>query len=204
MKKSYNLKSKPQMKKNKTFLSIIAAAGLLLMTGSCDRSRNDKGYEYFPDMAHSIAAETYTPNPNFADGQTMRLPAENTIPREMVPYPYDNSLESRALAAAELINPLEATEKNLLIGKEQYRIFCENCHGTLGDGKGYLFTSKKYAIQPASLLSEKMLGAPEADIYHVITAGYQVMGAHGQMIRPDDRWRIAMFVKNELQANTLK
>jgi len=30
------------------------------------------------------------------------------------------------------------------------------------------------------------------------------MGAHGQMIRPDDRWRIAMFVKNELQANTLK
>ena len=184
--------------------SLLAAICLLLIGSSCDRSRNDKGYEYFPDMAHSLAAETYAPNSNFADSLTMRLPAENTIPREMVPYPYDNSLESRELAASTLMNPLEANAKNMEIGKEQYRIFCSGCHGVTGDGKGFLFTSKRYAIQPASLISEKMLAAPDADIFHVITAGYQVMGAHGQLIRPDDRWRVAMFVKNELQANTLK
>ena len=184
--------------------SLFAAICLLLMGSSCDRTRNDKGYEYFPDMAHSLAAETYAPNSYFADSLTMRLPAENTIPREMVPYPYDNSLESRELAASTLANPLESDAKNMEIGKEQYRIFCSGCHGVAGDGNGFLFTSKRYAIQPASLISEKMLAAPEADIFHVITAGYQVMGAHGQLIRPDDRGRIAMFVKNELQANTLK
>ncbi|MBW6489889.1 MAG: c-type cytochrome [Lentimicrobium sp.] len=183
---------------------IPAALCLLLIGSSCDRSRNDKGYEYFPDMAHSLAAETYAPNSNFEDGSTMRLPAENTIPREIIPYPYDNSLESRALAAAIFSNPLEKTAENIIAGKEKYNIFCKNCHGETGDGNGHLFTSKRYAIKPASLLSEKMLSAPEADIFHVITAGYQVMGAHGQMIRPDDRWRIAMFVKQELQANTLK
>ena len=187
----------------KTFYpSIIAAIGLLLTTTSCDRSRNDKGYEYFPDMAHSLAYETYAENPNFADGNTMREPAENTIPREIMPYTYPNTPEGRALAAAELVNPLEASPENLLKGKEQYKIFCESCHGTLGDGNGHLFTSKRYAIKPASLLSEKMMAAPESDIFHVISAGYQVMGAHAHMIRPDDRWRIAMFVKNELQANT--
>lgn len=184
--------------------SILAAICLLLMGSSCDRSRNDKGYEYFPDMAHSLAAETYALNPNFADSLTMRVPAENTIPREMVPYPYDNSPESRALAAATLVNPLEPTAKNIEKGKEQFRIFCSGCHGLAGDGNGYLFTSKRYAIHPASLISEKMLAAPEGDIFHVITVGFQVMGAHGQLIRPDDRWRIAMFVKNELQANTTK
>ncbi len=184
--------------------SLFAAICLLLIGSSCDRSRNDKGYEYFPDMAHSLAAETYTINPNFADSLTMRVPAEKTIPREMVPYPYDNSPESRALAASTLVNPLEPDAKNLEIGKEQYRIFCSGCHGLTGDGNGFLFTSKRYAIHPASLISEKMLAAPDADIFHVITAGFQVMGAHGQLIRPDDRWRIAMFVKNELQANTLK
>lgn len=183
---------------------IPAALGLLLIAGSCDRSRNDKGYEYFPDMAHSLAAETYAPNQNFVDGSTMRLPAENTIPREMVPYPYDNSVEGRALAASTLTNPLEPNAENIAAGKEKYNIFCKNCHGESGNGEGHLFTSKRYAIKPASLLSEKMLSAPEADIFHVITAGYQVMGAHGQLIRPDDRWRIAMFVKSELQANTLK
>lgn len=204
MKKSYIRKFKQQMKTKQINRSIIAAICLLLMGSSCDRTRNDKGYEYFPDMAHSLAAETYAPNSYFADSLTMRLPAENSIPREMIPYPYDNSLESRALAASTLINPLEPSTDNIAVGKEKYNIFCKNCHGGTGAGDGYLYTSKRYAIQPASLLSEKMLASPEADIFHVITAGYQVMGAHGQMIRPDDRWRIAMFVKNELQANTIK
>ena len=182
----------------------IAALCILITAVSCDRSRNDKGYEYFPDMTHSLAYETYAPNPNFGDSMTMRLPAENTISREIMPYPYPNTPEGRALAAVELSNPLELTEDHLKAGKEKYAIFCRNCHGALGDGNGYLHTSGRYAIKPASLLSEKMLAAPESDIFHVITAGYQVMGAHGQMIRPEDRWKIAMFVKNELQANTVK
>ena len=125
------------MKTKQINRSILAAICLLLMGSSCDRSRNDKGYEYFPDMAHSLAAETYAINPNFADSLTMRVPAENTIPREMVPYPYDNSVESRALAAATLVNPLEPTAKHIETGKEKFRIFCSGCHGLAGDGNGY-------------------------------------------------------------------
>lgn len=85
-----------------------------------------------------------------------------------------------------------------------YAIFCSQCHGVAGDGNGYLFTSGRYAIKPASLISEKMLAAPDADIFHVITAGFQVMAPHGDLVRPDDRWRIALFVKHELQNNPAK
>ena len=85
----------------------IAALSILITAVSCDRSRNDKGYEYFPDMAHSLAYETYAPNPNFGDSMTMRLPAENTISREIMPYPYPNTPEVRALNAVELSNTLE-------------------------------------------------------------------------------------------------
>lgn len=191
------------MTKKRNNRAIIAALCLLVIGASCDRTRNNKGYEYFPDMAHSLAYETYDVNSIFPDGMNMRLPAENTIPREMMPYTYTNSAEDRALAAAELVNPLEPTAENISQGKTQYTIFCANCHGEKGDGKGFLFTSGRYAIQPASLLSAKMLEAPESDIFHVITAGFQVMAPHGQLIRPDDRWKIAMFVKNELQANTV-
>lgn len=183
---------------------LAAAAGILLLVSSCDRTRNEKGYEYFPDMAHSLAYETYAVNPAMADSHAMRLPAENSISREMIPYAYPATIEGRALAASELINPLEATPENLSRGKELFVIFCQNCHGEQGNGDGFLFTSGKFPIKPSSLLSEKMMAAPDGDIFHVITAGFNVMGAHGHMIRPADRWKIALYVKNVLQKNTVK
>lgn len=190
---------------SKKIVSITAVAlGFLFTATSCDRTRNDKGYEYFPDMAHSLAYETYATNQAMADSHAMRLPAANTISREMIPYQYPNTPEGRLQAAAELVNPLEATPENIARGKEQFTIFCIGCHGELGNGEGHLFTSGRYPIKPASLISEKMLAMPEGDIFHVISAGYNTMGAHGHMIRPDDRWKIAMYVKNELQKNTVK
>lgn len=183
----------------KRYHLIIYAFCLLLINMACDRKRNDKGYEYFPDMAHSLAYETYQPNPAAGYEKGMLLPAENTIPLEMQPYIYTDTPEDRIKASAELQNPLEPSEDALLRGKEQYVIFCQHCHGPAGAGDGFLFTSGKYNMQPASLISDRMLASNEAYIYHVITVGYQVMGPHGHMIRPDDRWKIAMFVKNELQ-----
>ncbi|MDD2528072.1 MAG: c-type cytochrome [Lentimicrobiaceae bacterium] len=192
------------MKSIRILFNLLIACVFALVIVSCDRTRNDKGYEYFPDMAHSLAFETYSPNAVFADSSTMRLPASNTIPREMIPYAFENTPEGRAKAAVSLVNPLEVNDENINQGKAMYDIFCSQCHGTAGDGNGYLFTSGRYAIKPASLLTEKMLAAPDADIFHVITAGYQVMAPHGDLIRPDDRWKIALFVKHELQNNPAK
>jgi hypothetical protein len=33
----------------------------------------------------------------------------------------------------------------------------------------------------------------------VITKGWGVMGAHASLIRPEDRWKIVMFVEEVLQ-----
>jgi mono/diheme cytochrome c family protein len=191
------------MIRKKLITALAAASGILLLGTSCDRTRNDKGYEYFPDMAHSLAYETYAVNPAMADSNAMRLPAENTIPREMMPYAYPATPEGRLQAAAELVNPLEANPENIKRGKEQFTIFCQGCHGELGNGEGYLFTSGRFAIKPASLISEKMMAMPDGDIFHVISVGFNTMGAHGHMIRPEDRWKIALYVKNELQSKTV-
>lgn len=177
----------------------IAALVLILILGSCDRNRTTTGWEYFDDMAHSKAYETYSPNPNFVDGKTMRNPVEGTIPLGYQPYLYDKTDEDRTKAGKELINPLEPTAQNLDRGKQVFTIFCMNCHGDKGDGKGYLFTSGKYPYPPKSLLSDKVRNNPEGEIFHVITAGFGVMSAHGNQVRPEDRWKVAMYVKNVLQ-----
>jgi mono/diheme cytochrome c family protein len=186
----------------KTSLPILIAIALTgVLTVSCDRTRNQKGYEYFPDMAHSLAYETYAPNKVFANGQTMQAPVQGTVPRELIPYQYAATPEGRLQAGKELVNPLSPDTVNLARGKAQFAIFCKGCHGDSGKGDGHLFTSGKFAVQPASLLSERMMAAPIGEVFHVISAGWNTMGAHGPQIPYNDRWCIAMYVKNVLQTN---
>jgi len=183
-----------KISKHIVFLSLA-----IIVLSSCDYNRRTTGWQYFDDMVNSPAYESYTPNPNFNDGKTMQPPVPGTIPRGMIPYAYQKTEEDRALAAKTLVNDVELTTVNLDRGKQMYGIYCMQCHGEKGDGQGRLFTSKKYPYPPASLLSEKMMVNPEADIFHVITVGHGVMGEHGSMIKPDDRWKIAMYIKQELQ-----
>lgn len=183
----------------KNTIKSLAAGALILAFGSCDRDRNTKGWEYFDDMTHSAAYETYTPNPNFADGKTMRNPVEGTIPLGYQPYLYEKNDTDRVLAGKELVNPYQPTAENIARGKQVFAIFCINCHGDKGDGKGYLFTSGKYPFPPKSLLSDKVRKGPIGEIYHVVTVGFGVMPAHGSQVRPEDRWKVAMYVKEVLQ-----
>lgn len=179
--------------------AVIALSALVFV--SCDRTRIQKGYEYFPDMAQSLAYETYAPDKAMANGIAMQMPVLGSIPREMIPYQYPATPEGRLHAGKELVCKLEADTANLSRGKAMFTVYCENCHGTGGKGDGHLYTSGKFAIQPASLVSERMLAAPIGEVYHVITMGWNTMGAHGPQIRPDDRWKIALYVKNNLQKN---
>lgn len=183
---------------NKT-IQLISLAIIVFVLSSCDYNRRTTGWEFGRDMAHSEAYESYTPNPNFADGKTMQPPVEGTIPRGMIPYSFKKTDEDRARAAATLVNPLEATNKNIERGRQVFGIYCAQCHGEKGDGQGRLYVSKKYTYPPGNLLSEKMLAAPEADIYHVITVGNGIMAEHGSMIRPEDRWKVAIYIKTVLQ-----
>lgn len=184
------------MNSKRHFIYIALA---ILMLAACDRTREDKGYEYFPDMAHGPAYQTYSDNPAMEDGRTMRKPVKGTIPRDRVPYPYSNDFEGRAQAGMFLDNPFEATDKVLTEGEKLYNIFCSNCHGVKGDGQGNLFTSGVYIIPPTSLLDPEIMAQAPGELFHVITAGWGVMGAHASLILEEDRWKIVAFIENILQ-----
>jgi mono/diheme cytochrome c family protein len=187
------------MKRNK----ILAFAALLtlLITGSCDRNRNHPGWDYFPDMFYSPAYESYTPNPNFEDGKSMRMPVEGTVPRELVPFDYSIEESERTRAGEELMNPFTAEEAVLQRGKEAYEAFCLNCHGEKGDGQGYLYTSGRYIAIPRSLIGETAQDLKDGEIYHSITVGFGSMGSHASQVRPEDRWKIVTYIREVLQKN---
>lgn len=179
--------------------TLIAITLAWLAVAACDRTRSSTGWDYMPDMYYSHAYESYTPNPNFSDSLTMRNPVEGTVPREMVPFAYENTTEDRAAAGDELVNPLDPDAASLDRGKQAYQYFCLSCHGEQGDGQGYLYTSQRYPYPPASLVSEEARALKDGVINHTITVGYGIMGAHGGMIRPGDRWKIILYIRENLQ-----
>ena len=75
------------------YRKILFCSLTLLALVSCDRTRSSTGWDYMPDMYYSNAYESYTPNPNFSDEMTMRMPVEGTVPREMVPFPFEKTEE---------------------------------------------------------------------------------------------------------------
>ncbi|WP_430811481.1 MULTISPECIES: c-type cytochrome [unclassified Carboxylicivirga] len=181
----------------------VTVLALLLLT-ACDKDRNKPGYSYFPDMEQSQAYETYTSNPNWANGRTNQLPVEGTVPREMVPYDFEKTEVNRIWAGQELVNPYAHDANVLAEGKRLYDIYCLHCHGGLGDGKGHLYTSQKYLFLPADLNSEKIRNNPDGEIFQVITVGYGVMGAHGAQILPEERWKIITYIREELHVKAAK
>lgn len=183
----------------RTLKTIVLIGFAAVLFSSCDYNRRTTGWDYAGDLINSDAYETYSENPVFKNGRTMQPPVEGTIPRDFMPFAYHKTDEDRALAAQNLVNNLASTNENLERGKVAYGIYCMQCHGEKGDGQGSLFVNKKFNYPPGNLLSEKMRANPEADIYHVITVGWGIMAEHGSLIEPADRWKIAMYIKQELQ-----
>lgn len=196
--KRFHLLEKKLLKK---YLNLTFTILFCLLFFSCETDRNKRGYEYFPNMAYSEAYETYAPNSVFPDGKTAQLPVEGSIPRHMVPYQYPKNREGMKLAGLELVNPFEPNEENLARGKFEYDVFCANCHGFDGKGDGNLFASGKYPMEPPSLISDKMLNRPDGEYYHIMTLGSAVMGPFASLIRPEDKWKIVLYMKKELSKN---
>ncbi|MHA7130050.1 c-type cytochrome [Algoriphagus namhaensis] len=194
------------------------ALGSALLFG-CKAGGEDQGLEYAPQMYHSVAyepltqiteesegswlstredgkGEFYNSNVHNPHNMNMRLPVENTVPRNQNGYlPY--RLKAFELdKAAEIPNPVALSEEVLKDGKELYLQYCNACHGAKGEGDGL---AGQVIGGVANLTGGAYVGLPEGHIYHVITKGKGRMGAHGSQITPENRWKIVHYVKQEIQ-----
>jgi len=107
-----------------------------------------------------------------------------------------------------LINPIKDTTGIVLEqGKVLYETYCKHCHGAKGGGDGKVaqgakINGEEHSSYPgvANLRGDAYKNITEGHIFHVITYGKGLMGAHGSQVSEEDRWKIAKYVK-ELQKN---
>ena len=154
-----------------------------------------RGYDFIPDMVYSRAYETYSKNPNFKDSVTMRVPVNGTVPIGYTPFHYTIDSLSWAKAGKELVNPFLPTDEVLARGKLIFTTFCIGCHGALGKGDGQLYSSGLYPLKPKDISSALIAKFKDGQIYHTVTLGFGSMMPHGAQIRPEDRWKLVLYVR---------
>ena len=194
------------------FLWYVLVVGAIF--SACTAGGDNQGLEFAPNMYHSVpyepltqitdegagswvssldngVGEYYNSNPHNPNRMTMREPVPHTVRRGQF-LPYRIPKDSLILAARVMINPLDSSEAVLKDGKVLYDRFCEHCHGAKGEGDGLV--AEKYP-GVANLKGVAYQSITEGHIFHVITMGKGLMGAHGSQISEEDRWKISRYVK---------
>lgn len=148
-------------------------------------------------------AEYFNSNKFNPNRMNMRESAPNTVSRNKNGWlPYRIGKDSLAYAAAHMKNPLDSTAEVIASGKALYEMYCDHCHGPKGAGDGKVAAGVKIdGVQKGNYngvpdyKSDALKNISEGHIFHVITHGKGLMWAHGSQISPEDRWKIAKYVK---------
>jgi len=188
------------MKKSMTSLrfavgSVLAGLVLTGITSCGKRDQNSPGFEFMPDMYRSPSLEYYSTHT--VDGDTLNnamLPVKGTIARGYMPYPYANNAEGYEAAGANLKNPLSSSNRaaNEAEGEILYGKYCIQCHGAAGAGDGKV-GQKLPGAPPA--YDGPLKNLPEGKIFHSITYGKGLMGAHASMLSTEERWKLVCYVQ---------
>jgi len=188
---------------NKSYFS-IAAIAFVVALASCSDKRST-GLEYARNMYDPIAYNPDQANKNFKNGQTAQVPPSHTMPVgfSKPEDQYPNTLEGYEAAGKNLSNPLPVTVPTLEQGKSLYLNMCSQCHGLQGKGDGAIIKMQKFPAPPSyaggtSSRGGAMKDLTDGKIFHTITYGVNLMGAHRYQLTPTERWKIVMYV-HELQ-----
>lgn len=174
---------------NALLLLIFLATLALNWAGRGGRDRPH--FEILPEMVRSAAAESFSPNPVFADGKTLQNPAPGTVARGLLPLHYQATPEDGRRAGEELTNPYSPDDGNALQrGATVYANFCLACHGPTRAGDGPV-ARRGYPPPPAQPPPIK-----DGEMFHITTYGRGNMPSHAAQLSRQDRWKVILFIRS--------
>ena len=196
---------------NKLILSCIS----LVVFASCtDEPRRNPGRVYMPDMAYSVAYETYAVTPEKREALLKKgihysnIPVPGTMKRGAL-LPFDIPMDALGdttnyVASKAVKSPLTSLDSVTLVEAHRlYLVNCGICHGTNLDGNGPLYRGGDgpFAAKPATLVGDKKYEAmPEGQMYYSVTYGKNKMGSYASQLDTRQRWMVIAYIKSKQAA----
>lgn len=173
-------------------MTLIAGTIVISALTSCS-DKSKPNVELIQDMMVSPAVKPQAFDESAPNNSGMRVPPEGTQPVGFTPYRYANNIDG----AKNNRNPMSGdySDETLKVGMKFYVTNCAVCHGDKGEGGEATTVAQKMALKPPSLLSSKIRGWTDGQIYHVITMGQGLMGPYASHIPQKYRWQVVNYIR---------
>jgi len=155
------------MKLNLSLLTLLVA--LVAANFGLSDNPTHRNWEAMPEMVRTIAYKSFSANPNFADGKTLQLPPEGTIPQS-------------------------AAHVGTRPGPVVYQIYCQPCHGGAGKGDGPV--AMRGFPPPPSFLADHALHLTDDQMFEIATHGQKNMPSYAVQVPPQDRRAAISYIRS--------
>ena len=160
--------------------NILLITTAVVLVSGCGNSKTV--LVYMPGMEDQISVKSQEGN--------MRLPVAGTLPQGFTRYPY--AANEGLLAEKKLSNPLPRSKAVMLQGQRAFNTYCSVCHGPRGLGNGSVVPDFP---RPPSLHSDKVRNWKDGYIFHVQTAGQNLMPSYTLQVSEENRWAIVHYIR---------
>jgi hypothetical protein len=132
------------------------------------------------------------PSDFFADGRSARQPVAGTVARGELRI--DEHLYTGKVNGKDADTfPFPITANDILRGQERYNIYCSPCHDYTGSGRGMIVM--RGFPPPPSFHIDRLRQARVGHFFDVMTNGNGSMYSYASRVTPEDRWRIAAYIR---------
>jgi len=128
----------------------------------------------------------------FGDGRSARPVVPGTVARghlRLDEHLYTGKVNGQLATTF----PFPITRQDLKQGRERYNIYCTPCHDAAGTGHGMIVL--RGFPPPPSYHIQRLREAPVGHFFDVITNGLGNMYGYDSRVNPEDRWRIAAYIR---------
>ena len=144
------------------------------------------------DMHNQPRYKAFAATDFFGDGRSERPAIADTVARGQLRI--DQARFTGKVNGKDIdYIPIQITKADVARGQERFNIYCSPCHGRLGNGHGLVVS--RGLRQPPSYLDPRLVDAPIGHFFDVMTNGYGAMYSYASRVAPDDRWRIAAYIR---------
>jgi mono/diheme cytochrome c family protein len=145
------------------------------------------------EMHNQEKKDPFETSPVFADDMASRPLVHGTVVRGQPRT--DLEMYTGADANGNAVNefPWKMTAADLERGKQRFDIYCYVCHGSTGYGDGMIV--QRGFVKPQSFHSERLRNAPVGYFFQIQTNGFGAMYSYAARVKPEDRWRIAAYIR---------
>ncbi len=156
----------------------------------------------FPGMKRQSKYKPQAESQFFADGRVDRPLPAHTVSRD--PLRNDDALYQGKMADGSWLrgfpDNLVVDAKLMAHGRERFTIYCQPCHGALGDGNGI---TKQYGMGATPTYHDPRLrDMAEGEIFNTITHGKNTMLPYADKLQPEERWAVILYVRALQRAQT--